>query len=187
MRNKQIPSVTVAILILNAIGLVYVTYAGEWNAASRFAMYQGALRDGEWSRVLFSAFLHYGVLHFGSNMVCLFLYGWTLEPKIGPFKFALIYGVSILGAGLLINYLGGNGAHMGASGAIWGLMAATLVYTLRNGLNPFYAVRGIVLNLIYSFSAGVSWQGHIGGGIAGALIALAVCGREGPPRREEQR
>jgi membrane associated rhomboid family serine protease len=33
-----------------------------------------------------------------------------------------------------------------------------------------------VINLIYSFSAGVSWQGHIGGGIAGLLSALVLTG-----------
>ena len=53
-------------------------------------------------------------------------------------------------------------------------MLRTLVYNLRNGLNPVYALRGIVVNLLYSFSAGVSWQGHIGGGVAGLLTALLV-------------
>ena len=62
-------------------------------------------------------------------------------------------------------------------------MTATLVYSLRNHINPSYAARGIVVNLIYSFSAGVSWQGHIGGGLAGAAAALALCERE---RRDEQ-
>ena len=60
---------------------------------------------------------------------------------------------------LLINFAGGRGIHAGASGAIWGLMTATLIYNLRNNLNPTYALRGIVINLIFSVSAGVSWQG----------------------------
>ena len=54
-------------------------------------------------------------------------------------------------------------------------MTATLIYNLRNNLNPVYALRGILINLIYSFSAGVSWQGHIGGGVAGLATALALC------------
>ena len=57
-------------------------------------------------------------------------------------------------------------------------MTATLVYNLRNNINPAYALRGIVVNLVYSFSAGVSWQGHIGGGIAGLLAAAALTGGE---------
>ena len=32
---------------------------------------QGALQDGEWIRLFVSAFLHFGILHFGSNMLCL--------------------------------------------------------------------------------------------------------------------
>ncbi len=36
-------------------------------------------------------------------------------------------------------------------------------------------LRGIAINLLYSFSSGVSWQGHIGGGIAGLAAALVLC------------
>ena len=55
-------------------------------------------------------------------------------------------------------------------------MTSTLIFNLKNNINPAYALRGIVINLIYSFSAGVSWQGHIGGGIAGLLSALVLTG-----------
>ena len=107
-------------------------------------------------------------------MVCLVMFGLDLEMHTSQWRYALIYAVSVIGSGLLIHFAGGSGIHAGASGAIWGLMTATLVYNLRNGINPAYALRGIVINLIYSFSAGVSWQGHIGGGIAGLLTALVV-------------
>jgi membrane associated rhomboid family serine protease len=117
-------------------------------------------------------------------MLCLVIYGFSLENRLGALKYALIYAISILGSGLLINFAGGRGGiHAGASGAIWGLMTATLIYNLRNHLNPAYAPRGIVVNLIYSFSAGVSWQGHIGGGIAGLAAALALCISSVPNQR----
>ena len=57
-------------------------------------------------------------------------------------------------------------------------MTATLVFNLKNNINPMYALRGIVINLVYSFSAGVSWQGHIGGGVAGLLAALVLTGEQ---------
>ena len=53
-------------------------------------------------------------------------------------------------------------------------MTATLIFNVRHGLNAAYALRGIVLNLIYSFSANVSWQGHIGGGVSGLIAAAAL-------------
>ena len=99
--------------------------------------------------------------------------------RLGPVRFALIYLVSIIGSALLINFTGANGIHVGASGAIWGLMTATLVYNIRHQMNPLYALRGIIVNLLYSFSANVSWQGHIGGGIAGLAAALFLCGDNG--------
>lgn len=174
--SRRFPIVTAVIFILNLAGLIYEYVVGENAAIYRFAMYQGALQDGEWIRVFVSAFLHYGILHFGSNMVCLSVFGLDLENMIGWWRYALIYVIGIIGSGLLINFAGGRGAHAGASGAIWALMTSTLIYNLRNDINPMYALRGIVINLVYSFSAGVSWQGHIGGGIAGLLAAAVLTG-----------
>ena len=171
---RRLPIVTGVIFLLNLIGLIYEYAVGQDAAIYRFAMYQGALQDGQWQRLFVSAFLHFGILHFGSNMICLIVFGLDLECRIDWWRYALIYLIGIVGSGLLINYAGGRGVHAGASGAIWGLMTATLVYNLRNGINPAYAMRGILVNLVYSFSAGVSWQGHIGGGVAGLLAAAAL-------------
>ena len=172
--RRKIPVVTFIILAMNVAGLIYEYSVGERTATYRFGMYQGALQNGEYLRAFVSAFLHFGIYHFGSNMICLVLYGFSLENRIGPLKYAVVYILSIAGGSLLINFAGGRGLHAGASGAIWGLMTATLVYNLRNKQNPFYALRGIVLNLVYSFQAGVSWQAHIGGGAAGLAAALAL-------------
>ena len=176
--KKRIPIVTFIILALNVAGLIYEYSTGEMLAMYRYAMYQGALEDGEFLRAVVSAFLHFGFYHFGCNMVCLVSYGFSLEKYIGPVKFALIYVAGMVGSALLINYAGGDGIHAGASGAIWGLMTATLIYNIRHGLSPYYALRGILLNLVYSFSNNVSWQGHIGGGIAGLAAAFALCGNQ---------
>ncbi len=175
--KKQIPIVTIIILGLNILGLIYEFNAGERIATYTYGMYQGALENGQYLRAIVSAFLHYGITHFACNMICLISYGFDLERKIGPLKYAVIYIAGIIGSALLINFAGGNAIHAGASGAIWGLMTATLIYNIRHGLNPTYAFRGIILNLVYSFSANVSWQGHIGGGIAGLIAAFALCGQ----------
>jgi len=175
--RRKLPIVTLIIIALNVVGLVYELKVGERWATLKYAMYQGALQDGEYLRAVVSAFLHYGFMHFASNMLCLAVYGFDLENKIGPVKYAIIYAAGIAGSALLINFAGGNALHAGASGAIWALMTATLIYNHRHGLNLAYAFRGIALNLVYSFSAGVSWQAHIGGGIAGLIAAFAVCGQ----------
>ena len=176
--SRRIPFVTVAIVLLNVIGLIYEYSVGENTAIARFGMYQGALQRGEWVRLFVSAFLHFGIMHFGSNMICLVVFGLDLENHMDWWRYALIYLIGSIGSGLLINFAGGRGVHAGASGAIWSLMTSTLVFNLRNNINPAYALRGIVVNLVYSFSAGVSWQGHIGGGVAGLLAAAVLTGGE---------
>ena len=176
--KRRIPIISFIILGLNVLGLLYEFQMGEMSVMTKYGMYQGAFANQEYIRAIYSAFLHFGFYHFACNMVCLISYGFSLETRIGPIKFALIYIVSMLGSALLIDYVGGYGIHAGASGAIWGLMTATLVYNLRNELSPVDALRGIVLNLVYSFSSNVSWQGHIGGGIAGLIAALVLCGKD---------
>ncbi len=175
MLRKKLPVVTATILCLNILGLIYEFKVGQNRAIFTYGMYEGAIQDGGYLRMVVSAFLHFGFFHFASNMICLVIYGFSLENQMGSAKYALIYIIATIGSALLINFAGGTGIHAGASGAIWGLMTATLIYNLRNDLSPFYALRGIVINLIYSFSAGVSWQSHIGGGIAGLAAALALC------------
>lgn len=175
--RKKLPVVTFIILALNILGLLYELSEGERLATYRFGMYQGALESGDYLRAIISAFLHFDIYHFICNMICLVSFGFDLERRIGSIKYGLIYCAGIVGSALLINYAGGRSIHAGASGAIWGLMTATLIYNYRNGLNLAYALRGIILNLIYSFSANVSWQGHIGGGIAGLITAFILCGQ----------
>lgn len=173
---RKLPIVTGVIFILNLISLIYEFVVGENVAIYQFAMYQGALQNGEWLRLIVSVFLHFGIMHFGSNMICLVMFGLDLDCRVVWWRYGLIYLISIIGSGMLINIAGGRAVHAGASGAVWGLMTATVIYNLRHSINPAYALRGILINLIYSFSAGVSWQGHIGGGVAGLLAAAVLTG-----------
>ncbi len=175
--KKRIPVITFMLIGLNILGFLYEFRIGQNLAVLKYGMFQGALTAGYFERMIVNAFLHFGFYHFACNMLCLVSYGFSLETRIGPLKFLVIYFVAIVGAGILIDQVGGNGIHAGASGAIWGLMTATLVYNIRNKIDLSYALRGIIMNLIYSFSAGVSWQAHIGGGIAGLLVALIICQR----------
>ena len=175
MNIRKLPIATCVLIALNVFGFIAELIEGETEMAYRFAMYQGASQDGEWLRLVMNAFLHFGFPHLAVNMLCLFAYGMSLEHRIGPWKFCVIYFAAVLGGGLLINFAGGlYGLHMGASSAIWGLMTAMLMYTIKHKGNPIYALRGIVLNLIYSFTSGVSWQGHIGGGIGGLVAAFIL-------------
>lgn len=132
--------------------------------------------DGEWWRLLTAAFLHYGPLHLGMNMLVLWFIGPALEDYLGHARFALLYIVSGLAgsAGALI--WSPNAFTVGASGAIWGLMGAALILEWRR----IYVFGGqamglVVFNLAITFLIpGISIGGHVGGLIGGGIAALAL-------------
>jgi membrane associated rhomboid family serine protease len=131
--------------------------------------------EGEWWRLLTAAFLHYGPLHLGMNMLVLWFIGPALEEYLGHWRYALLYLVSGLAgsAGALI--WSPDSLTVGASGAIWGIMgAAALLEWRRIYVFGGQAMGLIVLNLAITFLIpGISKGGHIGGLIGGALAALA--------------
>lgn len=174
-----VPAVTLAILLLNIGFGIYKILGNDREVLLSYGMIQGALQDGSWQRMLFSNFLHFGIWHFAANMYAVIVYGFLLENRIGRAKYALIYLVSMAGAVLLINFAGGSHTlHCGASGAIFGVMTADLVYCLkehRKFLHLLYALHAVTGNVAYTlFTPGISWQGHIGGAVAGVIIGLIL-------------
>jgi membrane associated rhomboid family serine protease len=149
---------------------------------SDFALQGAAVSEGEWYRLATGAFLHAGLLHIALNLFALFIVGRLLEPGIGTPRYVALYVASM--------FAGSFGAlalthpfepTVGASGAIFGLFAATAVIARGRGLNAIaneLAVL-IVINLVFTFSIpGLSIGGHLGGLVGGALCALAIVAGE---------
>src|SRR4051794_10893811 len=64
---------------------------------------------------------------------------------------------------------------LGASGAIFGLMGALAVMALKVRGQVQSVLTWIALNLVFTFTvSGISWQGHIGGLVGGAVIGTAM-------------
>jgi membrane associated rhomboid family serine protease len=131
--------------------------------------------EGEWWRLISAAFLHYGPLHLGMNMLVLWFIGPPLEEYFGRWRYLLVYVVSGLAgsAGALI--WSPNALTVGASGAIWGIMGAALVLEGRRiWVFGGQAMGLVVFNLAITFLIpGVSIGGHVGGLVGGGLCALA--------------
>jgi membrane associated rhomboid family serine protease len=126
-------------------------------------------------RMITSAFLHSpsSVLHILFNMYSLWIFGRVLEPILGSGRFLLLYLVSAFGGSVSVLWLAGPGTSVvGASGAIFGLMAAYFVVLRSVGSSTGQMVGLIAINLASGFLIpGVSWQGHLGGLIVGGIIA----------------
>ncbi|MGN9791690.1 rhomboid family intramembrane serine protease [Streptomyces sp. OZ13] len=132
--------------------------------------------DGEWYRLATAMFLHEEVWHIFFNMLLLWWLGGPLEEALGRVRYLALYLISGL-AGSALTYLIEMPAQgsLGASGAIYGLLGATVVLMrrLRQDLRPIMVL--IAINLVITFLwAGIAWQAHIGGLIAGIVIAYGL-------------
>jgi membrane associated rhomboid family serine protease len=140
-----------------------------------------AVAEGEPYRILTSAFLHAGFLHLALNMVALYVLGMLLEPAIGTPRFLGIYFVSILGGAFGALVIDPTEVTVGASGGIFGLMAAAFLIARDRGLDDLASQVGffVIINLVFTFSIpGISIGGHLGGLIGGGLAALLVTAAE---------
>ncbi|MGW7196591.1 rhomboid family intramembrane serine protease [Streptomyces chryseus] len=132
--------------------------------------------DGEWYRLVTAMFLHQEVWHIGFNMLLLWWLGGPLEAALGRARYLALYLLSGL-AGSALTYLlaAPNQPSLGASGAIYGLFGATVVLMRRmnQDMRPILVLLG--LNLVLTFVlSGIAWQAHVGGLVAGVLIAVAM-------------
>ncbi|MER7662090.1 MULTISPECIES: rhomboid family intramembrane serine protease [unclassified Streptomyces] len=132
--------------------------------------------DGEWYRLITSVFLHEEVPHILFNLVGLWFLGRIVEPELGRSRFLAVYLVSGLGGSALAYLLAApNQGSLGASGAIYGLIGAFAVLARRKNLDMRPVIAILVISLIFTFGReGISWEGHIGGLVAGALVTLGL-------------
>jgi membrane associated rhomboid family serine protease len=183
------PEVTIALIVINAIAFIAegnITVTGQ---PTNKVFIEGALvgsypnapevgvAHGQWWRIITGGFLHENLLHIGFNMYVLYILGKLLEPVLGRFRFGLIYAVSLLAGSLGALIISPHSLTVGASGAVFGLMGAAAVEMRARQISIMQSGIGglILINLIISFTLpGISWGGHIGGLIGGALSALAI-------------
>jgi membrane associated rhomboid family serine protease len=195
MTNR--PQVTVALIAINVIVFLTEGSFNVGNGAASGSIYdKGALLGsglervstgqgfeyvgvayGQWWRIVTGGFLHANFLHIAFNMYLLYLLGQMLEPSLGRLKFSLVYFVSLLMGSLLVLIVSPHSPTVGASGAVFGLMGAAAVEMRARQIPIMQSGIGvlILINLAFSFAVpGISWGGHIGGLIGGALVMFLL-------------
>ncbi|MFJ6631053.1 rhomboid family intramembrane serine protease [Streptomyces sp. NPDC091376] len=132
--------------------------------------------DGEWYRLVTSMFLHQEIWHIAFNMLGLWWLGGPLEAALGRARYLTLYLLSGFAGSALVYLLEEpNRGALGASGAIWGLLGATAVLMRRLNYDMRPVIALLALNLLFTFTwTGISWEAHVGGLVAGTLIALAM-------------
>jgi membrane associated rhomboid family serine protease len=191
MRNMYVdPIATYALIGINV--LLYVGLLASGGSGGRVyedfvtVSLQGTFADpigvsqGELWRLVTGGFLHSpsNPIHILFNMYALYWLGTMLEPVLGHVRFVALYFAALLAGsfGALVT-AGTTQGTVGASGAVFGLMAAALVFGRTRGIDPMRSGLGLVMgfNLVLTFVIpGISIGGHIGGIVGGGIAALAM-------------
>lgn len=132
--------------------------------------------DGGWWRIVTSGFLHLGIMHILLNMYALYLFGPMLERMLGYARFIAMYATSLVTGSLFVYLFAEPGTlTAGASGAIFGLLGCTLVLFLKHGYDVRFLLGLLAINgVITVVFGGISWQGHLGGFVAGVLSGAVL-------------
>jgi membrane associated rhomboid family serine protease len=178
------------------IGICVLLYLGTWisggDTSSVYidlgtlgsASFQGepiGVADGEYYRLITGAFLHdpNNPLHIAFNMYILYWLGTMLEPVLGHIRFVALYFASLLAGSFGALVAAPHSLTVGASGAVFGLMAGAFVFQRARGVDPWRSGLGpvILFNLALPFlfpNLNISIGAHVGGLIGGAIAALAI-------------
>jgi rhomboid protease GluP len=164
--------------------------AGLWHSSNGVQLAWGAnfgpaTQDGEWWRLGSAMFLHFGIVHLLLNMWALWDAGQLAERMYGRLRFAGIYIISGLLGNLLSLVIQGNSAVSGgASGAIFGVYGAILVFMWRekDAISAhefrwlFWGALGFsIASILFGFIIpGIDNSAHIGGFIIGILSAITL-------------
>ncbi|GAC1428449.1 MAG: hypothetical protein PVS3B3_06440 [Ktedonobacteraceae bacterium] len=188
---SQYPGLITYILIAINVIVFAISYSNP-NVLNAGAQINGLVLQGEYWRIFTAMFLHLNFLHIGFNMLSLFFVGRAIEVFYGKWRYLAIYLLSGIAGGILFLFTSPGGSAVGASGAIFGIFGALGVYYIVNRKSLGVYGRGAIgnwlfwigLNLVFGLTnTDIALTAHIGGLIAGMLIAFALAPRLGSSRR----
>ncbi len=179
------PYVTYGMLATIVIVFLAMSVLGHGNVdsvAERFGAKDSALiRQGQWWRFVTPIFLHGNLLHLMTNGFSLYWLGSQIERIYGSRKYFLIYMLSGI-AGNLLSFLLSPAPSLGASGALFGLIGAGIVFPLRYRSLVLPEVRSRIVKqlvMVAAINLFISWEipsidkwAHVGGMIGGGIAAL---------------
>lgn len=177
---------TQAIMFINLLVFMGATFLATKFGDSLAAILMGGLYKNfiyganEWWRIITAGFLHVDLFHILMNSLVLFQTGILVERLYGKKQMVVIYLTSVITSSLLaLIMMDGGTVSLGASGGVFGLMGAIVVYLFTSNLVKVPKVRSQIIrtllaNVLISLIPGISFWGHLGGFIGGLLITVAI-------------
>lgn len=153
--------------------------------------------------MIFSTFMHAGLLHIGGNMLFLWIFGNNVEDHLGPIRFLIFYLAGGLAASFahVLTHMNDVIPSVGASGAVAAIMGAYILlfpHARVKVLVPIFFIFTVVqmsalavlgIWFLYQFLIGyqevsgateVAWMAHVGGFVFGVAAMFLIGGRPGP-------
>lgn len=180
-------TITGIIIIINVIVYIITAIRGDVYSAAYMLECGGSsalnvIPDREYYRLFTAMFLHYGFAHIFNNMFSLFVIGYTLEPRMGKLRFAIVYILGGLAASVTSVLYHWNtedwAVSAGASGAVYAMIGAYIVVMFlhdRAHFDPFRVLIVMLMPLISSFGdVQIDNAAHIGGLVAGIVFTFLI-------------
>lgn len=170
---------TLALIIINGVIELFSLYNGRDNIIAYGSVYKEAVFSGQLYRLITYMFIHGNITHYLGNALSLYILGSRIEKYYGKRKMLILYFASGICAGMSSSLFNGNMA-VGASGAIFGLMAGILIYTkMKNrsveGFDTYFVIVFAIMGIFSGFLfADVDNWGHIGGFISGIVVSMLM-------------
>jgi rhomboid protease GluP len=165
LRSALAPRGLMGILAPSSRALYTLGMTGGW-----------AWANGHWWTLASAIYLHGGLLHIVFNVMWIRNLGPAVEEIYGPARAFLLFQIAGVGGFVVSNLLGAH-PTIGASGAIFGLLAALLVHGRKAGrsLMTRQLMTWAVILFVFGFMMpGINNWAHAGGFAAGWLAALAM-------------
>ena len=184
-----VPPVTKVIIALNIVVYILTVLNGRGDLdgdgllQDKLALFGRDIENGEWwqlYRLVTAGFIHFGPIHLAFNMVILYRFGAMLEGALGRSRMVGLYFAALMAGSAGALLMEPDAFTVGASGAVYGLVAAAAVGMRQRGIDVWQSGVGplIAINLVFTFIVpGISIGAHLGG-MAGGLVTGGLMLRE---------
>ena len=176
---------TYIIIAINIIAYVYTSIIGGdfietgENAILWFGQVNSMVIYHGWYWQLFTAmFVHLNIIHLLGNMFFLLIFGLRAEELFSIHEYLLIYFLSGLAGNLLTLLFGPNMISAGASGAIFGMFGACIIYFRRTiGQSIMSALLYAFFLMMVNLGPTVNYLAHLGGLVVGLVIGYELAAK----------
>lgn len=178
--------ISLIIILANLI----VSYQGFKSTAffERYKFQVDKIRlHKDYKTLVTAGFLHVNWMHLIFNLIALYFFSGGLEAQLGELGYIIIYTASLVGGNLfslLLHKRDGYFSSVGASGAVCGLMFASIALFPGFSISLFIiSLPGWLYGLLFiaftiygirSKQRNIGYETYLGGALVGMLVAIAM-------------